>query len=108
LISGIAVLMLLRKIRQLVSLSLIHIHPKLQPQIVHNLLQRHRAINRDHSQNLAQQPPLCVLYAPSNTGGTHTGVLDVKLGDSEETFLLLYTADETGGEGSELDAHGIF
>jgi hypothetical protein len=48
----------------------------------------------DHFRNLAQQPSLCILYTPSNTGGTHTGAFDVKLGDSEETFLILCTADE--------------
>jgi len=73
---------------------LIHIYSKLQPQIVHNLLRRYLAIYRDHFRNPAQQPPLCVLYVPSNTGGTDTGVLGVKLDDSEETLFILCTAQK--------------
>jgi hypothetical protein len=41
----------------------------------------------------AQQPPLCVLYAPSNMDGTLTGVLGVKLDDSKETFLIQCTTE---------------
>ena len=71
-----------------------------QPQIVHNLLRRHLVINRDHFGNLAQQPPLCVLYAPGNTGGTHTGLLGVKLGGGGEPFPFSAQRVEDGQESS--------